>query len=107
VRAIPSAGTGTRAWTTPRKAAVSPLQPYTSKEEAQSATPESWVGYAANSGIIRPTIKSNAVNPSAWTTCRALAVPRAKAVSVTRAVSPVLLPAGACYSIPTATMSMP
>jgi hypothetical protein len=43
----PSAGTRTRAWTTPRKAAVSPLQPYTSKEEAQSATPDSWAGYAA------------------------------------------------------------
>jgi hypothetical protein len=49
---------------------VSPLQPYTSKEEAQSATPDSWAGHAAKSGIIRPAIKSNAVNPSAWTTCR-------------------------------------
>jgi hypothetical protein len=58
------------------KAAVSPLQPYSSKEEAQSAGPDSWAGHAANSGITALLSKSNAVNPSAWTTCRALAAPR-------------------------------
>ena len=76
MRAIPSARTRTRAWTTPRKAAVAPLQPYSSKEEAQSAGPDSWAGHAANSGITALLSKSNAVNPSAWTTCRALAAPR-------------------------------
>jgi hypothetical protein len=86
---------------------VSPLQPYTSKEEAQSATPDSWAGYAANSGIIRPAIKSNAVNSSAWTTCRALAAPRAKAVTVSPAsYRRCCCPPGLAPSIPTATMSM-
>jgi len=55
---------------------VSLLQPYSSKEEAQSAGPDSWAGHAANSGITALLSKSNAVNPSAWTTCRALAAPR-------------------------------
>jgi hypothetical protein len=58
------------------EAAVSPLQPYSSREEAQSAGPDSWAGYVANSGIVRPAIQVERGDPSAWTPCRALAAPR-------------------------------
>jgi len=86
---------------------VSPLQPYSSKEEAQSAGPDSSAGYAADSGIVRPAIQVECGERIDLGRVSGIGGTQAKAVGVSPGVvPPVLLPARACSSTPTATMSI-
>ena len=86
---------------------MSPLQPYSSKEEAQSAGPDSSAGYAADSGIVRPAIQVECGERIDLDDVSGIGGTQAKAVGVSPGVVPsVLLPARACSSTPTATMSI-
>jgi hypothetical protein len=76
---------------------VSPLQPYSSKEEAQSAGPDSSAGYAADFGIVRPAIQVECGERIDLDHVSGIGGTQAKAVGVSPGVvPPVLLPARAC-----------